>query len=99
MEIEPGHLYIWSIPTATWRISNGYWLSFFRLFLSFYLFIIFGAIGIMLGEQEGVCNVIYPFGHVMYVGEWSKIPQQRLFGRVLRTTVLGVVSFTFWQSL
>lgn len=42
---------------------------------------IFGAIGSMLGEQVGIHSVIYPFGYVMYTREWSKIPQQRLFGR------------------
>ena len=35
----------------------------------------------MLGEQEGIHGVIYPFGHVVYAGGWSRIPQQRLSGR------------------
>ena len=81
MKIEPEHLYIWSISTAMWRISSGYWLSFSRNFLFFYLFLLFYVIRSMLREQEDVHSVICPFRHVVYAGEWFKIPQRRLSGR------------------
>lgn len=43
--------------------------------LSFYLFMIFGLLGAcMLGDQEYIYDVIYPFGYVAYAREWSKIP-------------------------
>ena len=80
MKVEPRRLYIWSTLATVWRISNGYWLSFFRLILSCYLVYDFWAIRNMLGEQEGIHGVIYPFEHVVYSGEWSKIPQHRLSG-------------------
>lgn len=35
----------------------------------------------MVGKQEGVYGVIYPFGHVVYDGGGSRLPQQRLSGK------------------
>ena len=50
--IELGHLDIWSISTATWRIFYSYWLSFFRPFMSFYFFIIFWPLCTCLGIKK-----------------------------------------------
>lgn len=98
MKTELRRLYIWSTSTATWWISNGYWLSFSKLFLSFYFFfMIFGPLALCLGSKKAF------MAYFIILDTWCTLEgglgyiSRGCLAGLLRTIDLGTTSFTFWQ--